>query len=122
MRYTYVHTHNVQARIDHQLEPGVRVTVKLDPGDTDPTKRSTRGTAVAPSVPREERGLYWGYSTRLAASLSEVLTSSPYSGGYDLTVGTSERGKCSVDDADFALRPFKHALVVFGGVLGIEAR
>ena len=100
----------------------MRVTVKLDPGDMDPQKRSQRGTAVAPSAPREERGLYWGYATRTAGSLAEVLSDAPWPGGYDLTIGTSERGHCSVDDADFALRPFKHALVVFGGVLGIEAR
>lgn len=35
---------------------------------------------------------------------------------YDLTVGTSERGTVSVDDADFALPTYRHALIVFGGV------
>lgn len=35
---------------------------------------------------------------------------------YDLTVGTSERGTVTVDDADFALPTYRHALIVFGGV------
>jgi hypothetical protein len=31
-----------------------------------------RGTVVSPHLPRVERGLYWGYSTRLADSLTAV--------------------------------------------------
>ncbi|CAN0243507.1 unnamed protein product, partial [Discosporangium mesarthrocarpum] len=40
---------------------------------------------------------------------------------YDYTLGTSERGHKTVDSGDFSLPPFKHLLVVFGGVQGIEA-
>lgn len=40
--------------------------------------------------------------------------------GYDLTVGTSERGTSSVADPKFSFRPFRHLLIVFGGVLGLE--
>ncbi|RHY01579.1 hypothetical protein DYB38_000453 [Aphanomyces astaci] len=39
------------------------------------------------------------------------------SNGYDLKVGTSERGTVSVDDSTFQL---PHVLIVFGGVSGIE--
>lgn len=56
------------------------------------------GTVVAPSVPRQEAGIYWGYSVRIAHSLGQVFTQCPYSDdGYDLLIGTSERGS-SVDD------------------------
>ena len=58
--------------------------------------KKRKGMVVAPTAPRTEAGLYWGYATRLAVSLSAVFTECPYVGGYDLIVGTSERG-ISVD-------------------------
>ena len=54
---------------------------------------------VAASAPREQLGLYWGYQVRLARNLGEVFTDSPYEEGYDLTIGTSERGD-SVEDVE----------------------
>eukprot|EP00752_Nemacystus_decipiens_P003696 g3406.t1 len=108
-----------EARIDRPLDPGVRVTVKLDKGD--PCKKNHKGRAVPPSAPREELGLYWGYQTRLASGMADLLAGCPYKGGYDLTVGTSERGTVTVDSSEFALPKYRHALVVFGGVQGIEA-
>lgn len=36
------------------------------------------GTAVAPSEPREKEGLYWGYTVRVADSLTQIFTQSPY--------------------------------------------
>eukprot|EP00903_Cladosiphon_okamuranus_P007158 g6950.t1 len=108
-----------EARIDRPLQPGVRVTVKLDKGD--PCKKNHKGRAVPPSAPREELGLYWGYQTRLASGMADLLAGCPYKGGYDLTVGTSERGNATVDSSEFTLPKFRHALVVFGGVQGIEA-
>ena len=42
-------------------------------------------------------GFYWGYAVRLADSLSAVFSKCPFEGGYDLTLGTSERGAV-VDD------------------------
>uniref|UniRef100_A0A8C1E9T7 SPOUT domain containing methyltransferase 1 n=1 Tax=Cyprinus carpio TaxID=7962 RepID=A0A8C1E9T7_CYPCA len=77
-----------------------------------------KGVVVAPHIPRTEAGLYWGYSVRLASCLSAVFTECPYKDGYDLTVGTSERGN-SADH--ITLPPFKHMLVVFGGLQGLEA-
>ncbi|TMS08569.1 Putative methyltransferase C9orf114-like protein [Larimichthys crocea] len=47
-----------------------------------------------------------------------VFSESPYEEGYDVTVGTSERGS-NVDQT--TLSPFKHLLVVFGGLQGLEA-
>lgn len=78
------------------------------------------GKLVSSAEPREQLGVYWGYTTRFASSLKNVWTESPFPGGYDLKVGTSERGDVSVDDADFSLPQFRHALIVFGGVAGIE--
>jgi len=105
-----------------------------------------RGTVVSPSTPRENNGTYWGYTTRLAPSLKAIFDESPYDGGYDYTIGTSERGDVTVDDLDFGTHfkgvggggsgggttegeqaggatqslSFRHALIVFGGVAGIE--
>ena len=110
-------------------------------------------------MPRERDGIYWGYGVRIANSLAEVFTAAPFKvvfkidrlciieskywislqGGYDLVVGTSERGE-SVDKmvalptfkwepfANFSLKQhlicvlcfFSHALLLFGGVQGLE--
>ncbi|CAL1567745.1 unnamed protein product [Knipowitschia caucasica] len=104
-------------RIDKPLQSGLRVTVKLNKKQSEESK-VYKGTVVAPHVPRTEGGLYWGYTVRLASCLSAVFTESPYKDGYDLTIGTSERGR-SLDQTP--LTPFKHLLVVFGGVQGLEA-
>ncbi|KAF1377724.1 hypothetical protein PFLUV_G00203710 [Perca fluviatilis] len=104
-------------RIDKQLQSGLRVTVKLSKTQS-PESKICKGAVVAPHLPRTEAGLYWGYSVRLASCLSAVFTESPYDEGYDLTIGTSERGS-SVDQT--SLSPFKHLLVVFGGLQGLEA-
>jgi len=47
-----------------------------------------------------------------------VLNSSPYKGGYDMTIGTSEKG---VRVEEVVVDKFEHLLVVFGGVGGLEA-
>ncbi|XP_071321314.1 putative methyltransferase C9orf114 homolog [Trachinotus anak] len=104
-------------RIDKQLQSGLRVTVQLNKAQNQESK-IYQGAVVAPHVPRTEGGLYWGYSVRLASCLSAVFTESPYKEGYDVTIGTSERGS-SMDQT--TLSPFKHLLVVFGGLQGLEA-
>lgn len=109
------------------IPPHTRVTIKFaeftGPADIDNPELTAE--AVAPSAPREETGYYWGYSVRSASSLSAVLTESPFDGGYDLTFGTSERGipisgltKTSSDQVP--VPEFKHMLIVFGGVAGLE--
>ncbi|XP_026029154.1 putative methyltransferase C9orf114 homolog [Astatotilapia calliptera] len=106
-----------EVQIDKQLQPGLRVTVRLSKTQ-NPEGKAYKGVVVAPHVPRTEGGYYWGYSVRLASCLSAVFTESPFKGGYDLTIGTSERGS-NADQA--SLTPFKHLLVVFGGLQGLEA-
>ena len=104
-------------QIDKKLEPNLRVTVKMTKKEA---KKRCRGTVVSPDTPRVERGLYWGYTVRLASSLSNAITECPFKGAdkYDLTIGTSERGD-SIDE--FTLSSFKHALIVFGSLQGLES-
>ncbi|PPJ57454.1 hypothetical protein CBER1_04393 [Cercospora berteroae] len=106
------------------IEPHARVTVKL--GETSADGYTISGRAVAPETPREEAGYYWGYSVRLASSLSAIFTECPFDGGYDLSIGTSERGKPLKSILDkqspaYVEPTWKHLIVVFGGVSGLEA-
>ncbi|KAL8895870.1 MAG: hypothetical protein Q9207_007974 [Kuettlingeria erythrocarpa] len=112
------------------IPPKTRLTVKLPedsrvPGFRGPRKATIAGSAVSPSEPREKAGFYWGYTVRAASSLSEVFIDCQYANGYDLTFGTSERGS-PIQDLQKSTRGkkqvprFKHMLVVFGGVAGLE--
>lgn len=105
--------------IDATLQPGVRCTVQLEPSAYD-SKGAARGKVVSPSAPREDDGTYWGYTVRMADSLKGALEECPYEGGYDLKIGTSERGTSNLDDLSFEFPTNQHALIVFGGVAGIE--
>jgi predicted SPOUT superfamily RNA methylase MTH1 len=67
-----------------------------------------------------EDGTYWGYTTRLASSIQKVLEECPYSSGYDLKIGTSERGSQTVESKTYSIPAYQHAIIVFGGVAGIE--
>ncbi|XP_065646254.1 putative methyltransferase C9orf114 homolog isoform X2 [Hydra vulgaris] len=106
-------------KIDKHLKPNIRVTVKLDPyeQETIEKKRYLTGRVVTPSTPREETGIYWGYSVRLAENFSSVFTNCPYKGGYDLTIGTSENG---ADINSIEIPSYNHLLLVFGGSKGLE--
>jgi len=104
--------------LDKKLEAGTRVTVKLKKKDLNTIK--IEGTPVSPTRPRERNKFTnWGYTVRIAKGIEEVLTGCPYKAGYDLTIGTSERGRDATDKS-FKLRKFNHLLVVFGGVKGLE--
>ncbi|KAM4020861.1 putative methyltransferase C9orf114 homolog isoform 2-T2 [Anomaloglossus baeobatrachus] len=105
-----------EVQIDKRLQTGLRVTVQMQTEKPDPKVR--RGLVVSPQQPRTEDGIYWGYRVRLASCLSAVFTECPFKDGYDLTIGTSERGR-SVEEA--TLPGFRNALVVFGGLQGLEA-
>ncbi|KAM0721547.1 hypothetical protein Q7P37_002472 [Cladosporium fusiforme] len=108
----------IPVRLD--LEAKTRLTVRV------PEVEGAEGEAVAPDTPREEAGYYWGYSVRQAGSLGGVFTECPFDGGYDMSVGTSERGVTVanlLDSSDEAyVQPaWKHLVIVFGGVAGLEA-
>uniref|UniRef100_A0A9L0R6D1 SPOUT domain containing methyltransferase 1 n=1 Tax=Equus caballus TaxID=9796 RepID=A0A9L0R6D1_HORSE len=106
-----------EVKIDKNLEPGLRVTVRLNQRQL-PESKTYRGKVVSSQDPRTKAGLYWGYTVRLASCLSAVFAEAPFQDGYDLTIGTSERGS---DVASAQLPSFRHALVVFGGLQGLEA-
>jgi len=114
--------------IDRVLSAGIRCTVQIDPRAYTMPGKSFKGKVVSPSAPREKDGTYWGYTTRMASSIKAIFDEAPYSGGYDLKIGTSERGDTSVDDPSFgasgndadAMSSFQHAIIVLGGVAGIE--
>ena len=129
---TYVNAgFSTPVKLDTAIPPNTRVTLAFD-GDS-PSENLT-ATAVSPDTPREDEGYYWGYTPRLASSLSTVFTESPYEGGYDYSIGTSERGitlgellkalRGTSEDAQDNDRPtipkWQHLLVVFGGVAGLE--
>lgn len=103
--------------VSEEIPPGTRVTLRLH------DQHSTTAETVAPSAPREEKGYYWGYAVRQCTSLSSVFTECPFDGGYDVSIGTSERGAPLSDvltSPVFSKPTFTHVLVVFGGVAGLE--
>ncbi|KAL5286599.1 C9orf114.2 family protein [Megaselia abdita] len=103
--------------LDKPLTHGVRVTVRIE----DPNKpKKLKGTAVSPTEPTLKTGVYWGYSVRIANTLSDVFTKSPYEGGYDAIIGTSDRGD-PISSIDSKSLNYNHALIVFGGLKGLEA-
>lgn len=106
--------------IPKKLPQGVRVTVKFEDSSPDyilKPKGKLRGSVVSPHAPRRDAGIYWGYTVRLASCLQKVFSECSFREGYDVKIGTSEKGTDST-----LLRPncFNHLLIVFGGVEGLE--
>lgn len=65
--------------IDKLLNPGLRVTVRMLP-DAE-TKKKFHGKVESLHIPRAETGVYWGYVVRIANTLNEVFSKSPYKEG-----------------------------------------
>lgn len=123
--------------VDAPIPPYTRVTLKFNSAEAPssvqfrpnaPPSSIPTAEAVDPAEPRETAGYYWGYTVRQASSLSAVFTESPYDEGYDVSIGTSERGTPLSDllykrNSTSRSLPdtFGHALVIFGGVAGLEA-
>lgn len=57
---------------------------------------------------------------RVARSLSDVFLKSPYENGYDLTIGTSDKGD-TIHDVENDSLSFNHALIIYGGLQGLES-
>ncbi|KAK2629784.1 hypothetical protein QTJ16_000604 [Diplocarpon rosae] len=118
----------IPVTVKDQIPENTRVTLKFGEGAEERSKDKDGDTidaeAVNPNDPREEAGYYWGYNVRKAGSLSEVFTECPYDGGYDITIGTSERGidveKLYSGGEEHQVGKFKHLLIVLGGVAGLE--
>lgn len=104
--------------VNKQLPENIRVTVKL-PLNSDLKSKKLKGRVVSPSQPRRATGIYWGYNVRIASSISQVFSQSPYEDGYDVTIGTSDKGK-NVYEVERKSLKFNHLLIVFGGLFGLE--
>lgn len=101
--------------IEEDIPPTTRLTLKF------PEDESQYPECVHPESPRTEGGYYWGYQVRKCGSLSTVFTESPFEDGYDISIGTSERGTpISKTFPPGKAVPFKHLLIVFGGPRGLE--
>ncbi|UJR23167.1 hypothetical protein I4U23_026185 [Adineta vaga] len=136
--------YETKIQIDKRLQQGLRVTIRRTDitheeyfrtkevlNDTPQTYKKKRipGEIVSPSTPRLESGLYWGYQVRKAGSINTIIENCPFddddddpdnhhSAKYDLVIGTSERGTLHDKIAEFPR--FRHALIVFGGLQGLE--
>ncbi|XP_012253005.2 putative methyltransferase C9orf114 [Athalia rosae] len=104
--------------VDKVLTAGLRVTVKIPLQQRSPKK--LEGIVVPPTVPRSEIGIYWGYAVRVANNLTEVITKCPYKEGYDITIGTSDKGT-AIDQVPAGGINYNHGLIVFGGLCGLES-
>ncbi|KAJ4286734.1 hypothetical protein N0V90_012986 [Kalmusia sp. IMI 367209] len=130
-------------KVPHVVQPGMRVTLEFANPEAPrswPNLSAQECDNIAvdgavPSAPREQGGYYWGYVVRRAASLSAVYDETDLEGGYDCSIGTSERGVPLTSVLPDAIAPrnrpksdnltkfpdrFKHLLIVFGGVAGLE--
>lgn len=88
-------------------------------GESRPNPGEQRILEVVPKSEPRDKGHYWGYAVRHASSLSTAISESPFPNGYDYVIGTSEHG-VKVSSSELVLPKFKHLLVVFGGVAGLE--
>ncbi|RDL36149.1 uncharacterized protein BP5553_06761 [Venustampulla echinocandica] len=118
----------IPVTVKEQIPPNTRVTLKFVDGAEEASKNASieeiKAEPVNPDEPREESGYYWGFNIRKAGCLSDVFTECAYEGGYDVTLGTSERG-IDVEDLrsgseEQKINGFKHLMIVFGGVAGLE--
>ncbi|KAM0562740.1 hypothetical protein ACHAPJ_001579 [Fusarium lateritium] len=101
--------------IEAEIPPKTRITLKF------PDDENQYPEPVHPAAPRTEGGYYWGYTVRKANSLSNVFTESPYENGYDVSIGTSERGiPASRTFPPSKKVNFNHLIIVFGGPRGLE--
>ncbi|VDK43257.1 unnamed protein product [Anisakis simplex] len=104
----------VQLENEVNLPAGTRVTVQLTSTNLDANR--LRGAVSSARRVREESGVYWGYSVRIASSLSDALNGSE----YDTIIGTSERGE-PIEKFQLPLSEKNRILLVFGGLNGLEA-
>lgn len=118
----------IPVTISTDIPPNTRVTVRFDEGteaeSKNPSVRKLTAQAVPPALPREESGYYWGYVVRKADSLSAVFEECTFAGGYDFSIGTSERGipleRLYEEGESQAPTHFNHLLILLGGVAGLE--
>ena len=95
---------NKDCKINQKLPAKTRVTVKLNESNFNPKLKYYTGTLVSMSEPYIQNGTYWGYIVRV----------------YDFIIGTSDKGE-NYKKANYEKKKdFKHCLIIFGGISGIE--
>ena len=111
---------NKDCKIDQKLPPKTRVTVKLNEKNFNNKLKYYTGTPVSMSEPFLKNGTYWGYVVRVCETYKDIINDSIYEEGYDFIIGTSDKGE-NYKTANFAKKKdFKHCLIIFGGISGIE--
>lgn len=86
------------------------------------------GNIVSAQEPTDRLGLYWGYRVRVASKFEDIFDECPYTtvakpkDCYDLKLAISNDKNAQPSECvDFGeYKGFKHALVFFGGIEGIE--
>lgn len=107
-------------KINRKLPEKTRVTVKLNEKSFKDKCKFYTGTAVSLREPFEKAGIYWGYVVRVCEKWDEIFNDSIYGEKYDFIIGTSDKGE-NYQKANFTKKKdFKHCLIVFGGIQGIE--
>ena len=107
-------------KINKKLPPNTRVTVKLNEDAFDDGLKFYTGVPVSMREPFEKSGIYWGYVVRVCERFEEVFDESIYGEKYDFVIGTSDKGENYRDVEYTKHKEFKHCLIVFGGIEGIE--
>ena len=111
---------NKDCKINQKLPPKTRVTVKLNESNFNPKLKYYTGSLVSMSEPFIKNGTYWGYVVRVCETYNDIFNNSIYKEGYDFIIGTSDKGE-NYRNADFSKKKdFKHCLIIFGGISGIE--
>jgi len=108
-----------ECKINTTLQSRTRVTVKLNEKDFNEKIKFYTGEAVSMNEPKSN-GLYWGYIVRVAESFKEIFEDSCFEEGYDFIIGTSDKGEDYSEQKFEEFRDFKHCLIFFGGLQGIE--
>jgi predicted SPOUT superfamily RNA methylase MTH1 len=109
-----------ECKITENLEPNTRVTIKLNEKGFDEKLKNYSGEVCSMQEPKQQLGLYWGYSIRIVDKFSEIFENCIYEDGYDLLIGTSDKGKDYREESFEGFEHFNHALLIFGGLQGIE--
>ena len=111
---------NKDCKINQKLPPKTRVTVKLNENNFNNKLKYYTGTPVSMSEPFIKNGTYWGYVVRVCETYKDIFKDSIYDEGYDFIIGTSDKGE-NYRNANFSKKKdFKHCLIIFGGISGIE--
>ncbi|KAF1344775.1 putative RNA methyltransferase [Delphinella strobiligena] len=109
-------------RVPTDIPAGSRVTVRFASRDEPEHDGYTPlpAEAVSPDTPREEAGYYWGYSTRLASSLSAIFTEHRLLAHPILPSNLLFPNLNLLNHHPPLPKNWNHFLIVFGGVAGLE--